>query len=445
MNTVALSVENLSKKFCRRLRRSLWYGVQDLTGELFLRRTGSETLRQDEFWALRDLSFNAYRGETIGLVGHNGAGKSTLLKLINGLIKPDGGRIRVWGRVGALIELGAGFNPILTGRENIYINGAVLGLTRGELERRIGRILEFAELGDFIDTPLQNYSSGMKARLGFAVAAHLEPEVLLIDEVLSVGDAAFRARCIERLTQYKRGGGTVVFVSHNGAAVESACDRVIWLDHGTKVTEGPPGPVLLEYEQHVLELELRRAAASGDRPAAQQLPVGSPMCLKEARVLGADGEPVEMVEFGRSFQIRLSYEAFRRVPSAYFHITLHKESESAPSVTAFQMMWDGIEPGDLEGEGTVTCRVEAPMLSPGIYCIRGAVQAHRTLMLGEKWLVPSAPLGQLIIVPGELPRLLPGAMGHELVSQIPPVVIRHSWEINGRSAAQVPEAAGSVA
>ena len=196
---VLVQVEGLSKKFCKSLKKSLRYGVQDLVGSI-VGKQPTDTLRKDEFWALKDINFELRRGECLGLIGHNGAGKSTLLKILNGLINPDHGKVTLRGRVGALIELGAGFNPVLSGRENIYNNGAVLGFTKAEIDNKVEAIIDFAEIREFIDMPVQNYSSGMKVRLGFAVAAQMEPDVLIIDEVLAVGDVAFKMKCYKRNT-----------------------------------------------------------------------------------------------------------------------------------------------------------------------------------------------------------------------------------------------------
>ena len=190
----------MSKKFCKDLKTSLWYGVKDLVSGI----TGSQAnrpLRDKEFWAVKDISFELRRGECLGLIGHNGAGKSTLLKILNGLINPDEGSVTMRGRVGALIELGAGFNPILTGRENIYNNGAVLGFTRKEIDAKVEEIIDFSEIREFIDMPVQNYSSGMKVRLGFSVAVQMEPDVLIIDEVLAVGDANFIVKSYNRINE----------------------------------------------------------------------------------------------------------------------------------------------------------------------------------------------------------------------------------------------------
>jgi lipopolysaccharide transport system ATP-binding protein len=188
-------------------------------------------LREDEFWAVKDISFELRRGECLGLIGHNGAGKTTLLKILNGLIRPDSGRIKISGRVGALIALGAGFNPILTGRENIYINGSVLGLSKSEIDEKLDEIIEFAEIGDFIDSPVQNYSSGMNVRLGFAVATSLDPDVLIIDEVLAVGDLGFQAKCFN-LLNHKLKNSAVIFVSHAMPQVARVASKIMFMDQG---------------------------------------------------------------------------------------------------------------------------------------------------------------------------------------------------------------------
>lgn len=227
---VLVKVEGLSKKFCKDLKTSLWYGVKDLVSGI----TGNHndgTLRQKEFWALKDINFELRRGECLGLIGHNGAGKSTLLKILNGLINPDEGSVTMRGRVGALIELGAGFNPILTGRENIYNNGAVLGFTRKEIDAKVEEIIDFSEIREFIDMPVQNYSSGMKVRLGFAVAVQMEPDVLIIDEVLAVGDIGFTTKCLNKISEITA-TCAVIFVSHSMPMVGKICTETILLNKG---------------------------------------------------------------------------------------------------------------------------------------------------------------------------------------------------------------------
>jgi ABC-type polysaccharide/polyol phosphate transport system ATPase subunit len=277
---VLVRVENVSKRFCRSLKRSLWYGLQDLGSELGGRRHGGGgglaqssadvDLRKNEFWAVKDVSFELRRGECLGLIGHNGAGKTTLLKILTGLIKPDAGSITIRGRVAALIALGAGFNPILTGRENIYINASVLGLAKREIDARIDEIIDFSEIGTFIDSPVQNYSSGMQVRLGFAIASSLEPEVLILDEVLAVGDARFQAKCINRITgMFER--CCVIFVSHQAHIVQMICNRALWMKSGAMVESGLTSNILQSYL--VSSDNLTDAAASGVHLAPEVLSV----------------------------------------------------------------------------------------------------------------------------------------------------------------------------
>lgn len=242
---VLIKVEGLSKKFCKDLKTSLWYGVKDLATNIRGNKSERE-LRDKEFWAVKDINFELRRGECLGLVGHNGAGKSTLLKILNGLIKPDAGKVTIKGRVGALIELGAGFNPILSGRENIYNNGAVLGFTKKEINNKIEDIIDFSEIREFIDMPVQNYSSGMKVRLGFAVAAQMEPDILIIDEVLAVGDVSFRAKCYERISELIQ-SCCVIFVTHSMPQVSKICTIAILLNKGSIKAKGSSGDVIEAY------------------------------------------------------------------------------------------------------------------------------------------------------------------------------------------------------
>jgi len=245
-----VKIEHVSKKFCRSLKRSLWYGMQELAGELIARNGANELrLRPQEFLAVDDVSLELRRGECLGLIGPNGAGKSTLLKMLNGLIRPDAGSITIHGRVGALIELGTGFNPILTGRENVYVNGAILGLTKKQIDAKLEEILDFAGLGDFIDVPVQSYSSGMRLRLGFAVAACLDPNVLLVDEVLAVGDAAFRLKCMRAIRNRVDSGMAIILVSHQLGTIMNVCDRAIWVDKGKIYSSGTADETCSAYER----------------------------------------------------------------------------------------------------------------------------------------------------------------------------------------------------
>lgn len=233
MAETLVKVEHVGKKFCSSLKRSLWYGLKDLGSELTGRGNGNvRKLRAGEFWAVKDVSLELRRGDTLGLIGRNGAGKTTLLRMLNGLIKPDKGSIEIRGRMQALIALGAGFNPVLTGRENIYINAAVLGIRRSDVDKKFKDIVEFSGVADFIDMPVQSYSSGMAVRLGFAVAVHMDPDILLVDEVLAVGDLGFQSKCLNRIGELKRNGTAIILVSHNMNVISNFAQNLAVLDKG---------------------------------------------------------------------------------------------------------------------------------------------------------------------------------------------------------------------
>ena len=236
-----------SKKYCRSLRRSMWYGFADLTRDVLGVRGHSDRLRPQEFWAVDEVSVKVERGECLGMVGPNGAGKSTLLKMLHGLIRPDKGTICIRGRTAPLIEVGAGFHPQLTGRENIYINAAILGLSKAETDQVFDAIVDFADLGDYIDSPVKFYSSGMYVRLGMAVALHTRPEVLLVDEVFAVGDIRFQSRCLSRIAELRRNGTSILLVSHNMDTITGYSDRVLVLHKGQPYALDKPGLAVEQY------------------------------------------------------------------------------------------------------------------------------------------------------------------------------------------------------
>jgi lipopolysaccharide transport system ATP-binding protein len=253
MSEIVLEAKHLHKKF---RKGELYTSLRDLVPALARRAARgaiSGGLDKSEFWALKDVNFQVERGEAFGIIGHNGAGKSTLLKHLCGILVPTSGELTVKGRLSALIEVGAGFHPDLTGRDNIYLNGTILGMTRAEIRSKFDAIVEFSELADFLDTPVKRYSSGMYARLGFAVAAHVEPDVLVVDEVLSVGDFVFQRKSVEKMRQVMKGGTTVVFVSHNLRAVADLCKRCMLLDHGTVTALGQATEVIKAYMERGTE------------------------------------------------------------------------------------------------------------------------------------------------------------------------------------------------
>lgn len=255
---LVLSVEGVSKKFCRNLKQSLAYGLVDLASELVGWQGKEKRLRSGEFWALDNVSLELRRGEALGLVGPNGSGKTTLLRAIAGLIKPDKGRIRVKGRIAPLLAAGVGFDPVLTGRENIYANMAILGLSKQEIDDRFEEVVAFAEIPEAIDAPVRSYSSGMRARLGFACAIYVEPDILLVDEVLAVGDIKFRSKCTHKLHRLRESGMSVLLVNHSSLAILSLCERAVFLGKGKVVAAGATDSVMAHYEEALFSVPTER-------------------------------------------------------------------------------------------------------------------------------------------------------------------------------------------
>jgi len=253
MSDTVIKVEGLHKKFCQSLKRSLLYGTIDAAKSMFGLAIENIDLRKKEFWALKDINFELKRGETLGLIGQNGSGKTTLLRLINGIFPPDIGKITIKGRVGALIAVGAGFHPHMTGRENIWLNGTILGMTKSELKQKFDEIIDFAEIGEFIDAPVATYSSGMIVRLGFAIAIHCEPEILLIDEILAVGDINFQKKCFEKMNEIQKNGTSILFVSHSVSNHERICKNGILMKNGQQIFYGTIREVIKEYYNEIDE------------------------------------------------------------------------------------------------------------------------------------------------------------------------------------------------
>lgn len=301
---ILIRADHVGKKFCRNLKRSLWYGVQDSVTDVFGVRA-ADTLRPHEFWAVNDISFELKRGECIGLIGHNGAGKTTLLKMLSGLIKPDHGRIEINGKLGALIALGAGFNPVLTGRENVYVNGSVLGLTKREIDAKYDEIIDFADIGEFINAPVQSYSSGMQVRLGFAIAVAVKPDVLLLDEVLAVGDANFQAKCFNTLARFRADGTSFVLVSHNNHMISRYCQSTLYMRGGKPIFNGDVETGLAMLSD---EMAAKGSKGEADGPDWSTARGSGRVRLTNGEFLDADGHPIEVAEVGQPLTLALHYE-----------------------------------------------------------------------------------------------------------------------------------------
>lgn len=358
----AISFQNVSKRFM--LHSSAPQTVLETVISTFRRRKA----QGQELWAVRDLSFDVMPGESLGIIGRNGAGKSTLLKLVARILRPTSGRIAVRGRVSALLELGAGFHPDLTGRENIYLNGSVLGLTRQDIEASYQDIVDFSELGDFIDMPVKHYSSGMYMRLGFSVAIHVRPDVLLIDEILAVGDQAFQAKCVERIFSMQREGKTIVLVSHHSEVIRSICSHALWVEHGHVQAAGPVREVLSAYAAFYAQGQQKRLKSEG---------LGFRWGTGEMEMTGvhlrtADGQEMETFATGDVVQVVIDYTVHRPVHQPQFEVSLFRDD-------GLQLAGGGAYPvgppaGALTGSGTVIYRMERLPLLPGEY--RLTVMVH---------------------------------------------------------------------
>jgi len=342
-----------------------------LLSEVLTERLRSRTLRtpaREPFWALRDISFEVKRGETFGIIGHNGAGKSTMLKILARVTPPTEGDLRLRGRVGALLEVGTGFHAELSGRENIFLNGAILGMRRGEIGRKFDEIVEFAEVEKFIDTPVKRYSSGMYLRLAFAVAAYLEPEILIVDEVLSVGDLAFQQKCLGRMESVAGEGRTVLFVSHNLPAVTKLCPRAMLLAHGQKITEGPTRDVI---ESYVAASRRDAAIPLGERPDRQ----GNGRLRFDEIVLEQASGPVDSPQSGSDVDIVLRYRTTdgRPVPRPTVGISIY--TILGDLMLNLQSDSAGLVLDELPPEGEIRCRLPRCPLPAGGYTmnILGAI------------------------------------------------------------------------
>lgn len=361
--TAPLTASRVSKKFARQLRRALWYGLRDTTRELLLGR-GKTELRAGEFWAVDDISFELARGEALAIVGGNGAGKSTLLKILFGLLKPDRGEVRLRGRVEALIELGTSFHPQLTGRENIRLAAALHGLDSRDGSALLERVADFAEIGDLVDAPLQAYSTGMRARLGYALAAQLEPAVLLVDEVLAVGDLAFQRKCAVHMRGYLDRGGSLLLVSHNTHQIQALCSRAILIDAGRQIFSGTAAEALTRMFE--LRLELR----PGDNAPVAAPSAPGPLV---ARNLRAEPEAGASIITGEPLRIALDYETQEdrevlwgfSIWTSDEWVCVGGEHDPRPHrLTA--------------GTGTLTCTLPRLPLVGGKYALRGVVLDSQT-------------------------------------------------------------------
>jgi len=364
-----IEFERVSKRFILHRERS--DSVQERVSGLLRPRA-----RADEFWALRDVSFSVARGESFGLVGHNGAGKSTALKLMTRILEPTSGRVRIHGRVAALLELGSGFHPELSGRDNVFLYGSLLGLSRRDMAARLEEIVAFAGMAEFLDMQVKYYSSGMYTRLAFAVATSVDPEILITDEVLAVGDEAFQRKCMDRIFAFRQMGKTIIFVSHALDTVRTLCDRAVWLDHGTVRATGAAGDVVDAYladvnrrEREELARQDELAAALADDPRRR---FGShDVEIIGVELVGVDGAARTVFRTGEQVRIRIRYRARQVVPRPVFGLAVHHEGGLL--LAGPNTRFAGLDIPMVHGHGAVELLVTALPLLAGRYFLSVAV------------------------------------------------------------------------
>jgi lipopolysaccharide transport system ATP-binding protein len=364
----AITIENLGKKYSIGRQRASGDGMRHAIENAmrqpiaWFRSRREAKLKQVDFWALRGVSLEIKRGEVVGIIGSNGAGKSTLLKLLSRITVPTEGSIRVHGRVASLLEVGTGFHPELTGRENIFLNGAILGMSRAEISRKFDQIVEFAGIDEFLDTPVKRYSSGMYVRLAFAVAAHLDPEILIVDEVLAVGDAAFQKKCLGKMESFAGDGRTILFVSHNVEAVRTLCHRVIWMRDGRVYKDGDADEVIGDYFDNIATEKIQALTSPEYGLSVERVVLKNDL-----------GEERRQFRPGEDLIVEINYDAQKPLERPY--VTLGIFGNNGSCFTA-NMLLDGWRPEVLAGRGKLSCRFKSIPLFPQKYAVKISIRAE---------------------------------------------------------------------
>ena len=414
----AISIENLSKLYYIGGNRAKGDGLRHVVEKVvrspfaWLRSRWKEKPAEDvEFWALKGVSIDIKKGEVVGIIGRNGAGKSTLLKILSRITLPTEGKVRIDGRIASLLEVGTGFHPELTGRENVFLNGAILGMPRAEILRKFDEIVEFSEIGQFLDTPVKHYSSGMYVRLAFAVAAHLDPDILICDEVLAVGDAAFQKKCLAKIKGFAEGGKTVLFVSHSPETVRNLCPRSIWLKDGNVQKDGPTEEVLDAY----LDSVSRGAAFRWEN-------AGYGLSIPQVALRNGDGEETTRFYPGEDLTVDVYYEAKQRIEKPILAIGVL--GSTGNSCFTSNMLLDGNSPGFIEGVGKISCTFKSIPLLPQNYTVKLVIRASTVTDL----IVPYEEVGSFTVA-GDLAEY--GFTGdyQQYASRSTPVMVPYEWSL----------------
>jgi lipopolysaccharide transport system ATP-binding protein len=412
---VAIRAESLRKRYAvgasvsyRVLRDSIAEAVRRTVGR------GPRSVTDEHIWALDGVSFEVSPGEIVGIIGANGAGKSTLLKILSRITEPTEGRAELHGRVGSLLEVGTGFHPELTGRENVFLNGAILGMSRSEIEQKLGDIVEFAGVERFMETPLKRFSSGMAVRLGFAVAAYLEPEILIVDEVLAVGDLAFQERCIGKMKAVASRGRTVLFVSHNMSAILALCDRGIWLDGGKIAYGGSAAEAVARY------VEASRLSGGSSLPESADRRGSGALRVTRVRLEDDEGAPISAPQTGQTVRFVLDYDARPDADLSELTVNITLAQQGSRGLVSFMSQVSGADLHDVPRAGSVVCMVAELPLMPGHYnvlysCLLGRELADKVWQAGSLVVSEGDYFGT-----GKLP---PNS------DYYGPVLVRHAWSV----------------
>jgi len=380
---IVISVEHVSKKFCRKLRRSMAYGIADLSKNLLGMKPDTTTLRKDEFWALDDVSFELRQGDALGIIGVNGSGKTTLLRLLSGIFPPDKGEIMVNGRVGALVAVGAGFHPHMTGRENIYLNGTILGMTRKEIQTKFKSIIDFAEIGEFLDAPVSTYSSGMRVRLGFSIALHCVPDILLVDEVLSVGDLGFRNKSLRRMHEYREKANALIFISHQLEQVRALCSRVIILNKGRIVYDGTTHEGCARYQEMVRGIHLEELTGEElqlrDKRVRSRLSSFEEFELIDLGILNTRHQKIKKIAMHDPLIVYLDFRAKKKIENIYLNVAiLNEENQNCIWVTSKDNNTVQFPPLNAGRQYRIMIKMQEHHLMPNVYKSALSIRSDKT-------------------------------------------------------------------
>jgi len=418
-----ISIENLGKRYAIGRQQANGDGLRHAIEAAmrapfaWLRSRWQKKLNEVDFWALRDFSAQIKRGEVVGIIGRNGAGKSTLLKILSRITVPTEGRIRIEGRIASLLEVGTGFHPELTGRENIFLNGAILGMTRAEIIRKFDEIVEFSEIAEFLDTPVKRYSSGMYVRLAFSVAAHLEPEILIVDEVLAVGDTSFQKKCLGKIRSFADSGRTVLYVSHNLDSIRSLCKRAIWIKNGRLQQDGTVDEVFETYFDSIAN-ESMQSCANHEYG----------LVIQKVELRNSEGEKSNVFLPGESLIVDISFDAQKRIERPL--IAIGVAGINGPCF-ASNMLLDGQCPDYIEGQGRIRCTFKSIPLLPQSYTLKMSIRATTI----TEMIVPYREVAYFK-VDGDLAEY--GYQGEHVIfapQANTPVVVPYEWELpDGRTA-----------